>query len=585
MRTSRFAGLAVCLLLGASGCAGLHHRPAATPEGPVASPTAPGWGLRGWWARKFQGGAYQSTARSGAQAVPPASAWPGNSGGGWPAIYQFSKPPWVTRQPERAPIFSRNATEAPSQPKMTAAEANEAIARMVKARKNDDRILPVRGGDQEPAAGDEVERPAALDRPIPLPGALEGEPETGTAVVVEDEPRPRIPDDAPSLLLDPTPPRAGRRVARETTSEPAAEPPARVAMAERNEEASQPVPSAVPDEELVRSAQLPPPPPIRPIPGAGTGEPEKPAAPSVPLDAPKEEPTRPAEPTPKPADEPVKPDATPTAPAPETAPKPAEEPVKPAEPAPTPEPAPQAAEAPVKPVVSTSAAAAESTPAPATPQVKVQPRGLAPITPALAVEDATAVSGPVAPALVVPVAQAPVAQAPAYVPTATVAAAAPVPAKAHRWSFWNWKGSKGGSTYASPQSMPAQLPPATFPASYGSYWAQPLTPCPPSARFPLASSQAPAHSHECEETAAAAKAPCWLVERFKGRVQQFKAWKEEHICRHLKDFKAALKGDRCQACQACRTHVSPTPQAAPAPSPQASPQDLPVIGGSRFGLY
>ncbi|WP_165070794.1 hypothetical protein [Paludisphaera rhizosphaerae] len=585
MRTSRVAGLAVCLLLGVSGCAGLHHRPAATAEGPVATTAAPSaGGIRAWWSRKFhRGTAYQTTAGSAPGFAVPANAWPASapSGGGWPAIYQFSKPPWVTRQPERAPIFSRNTTTPESQSKMTAAEANEAIARMVRARKNDDRIMPVRGDSadfQDPPTAGDSESSSALYRPIPLPGALAAEPESGPAVVV-DEPHPRVPDDAPSLLLDPAVPATIRRSPIEAKREPApAAPPERVAMTERNEEAARPDPAA--DEELLRSAQLPPPPPIRPLPGGGV-EPEKPAAPVVPLDTPKEAPAKPAD-APKPVEEPK-----PVEPAP--APKPAEEaPAKPAEPAPAPKPV----EEPVKPVEPAVAPppppAVESFPVPTPPQPKAQPTiPPPPFTPALAVEDATAPSAvaqtPVAPMAqvpVAPVAQIPVAQPQTYVPTMVVAEAAP--SKAKRWSFWNWKGSKGGSTYASPQSMPAHLPPATFPSSYESYWAKPLKPCPPSERFPMASPQATAHSHECE--AVADKAPCWLVEKLKGKVERIKAWKEEHICRHIKDFKAALKGGKCHDCEAS---VKATPQAVPMPSPQVLPtsQNLPVIGGSRFGLY
>lgn len=593
MRTSRVAGLAVCLLLGASGCAGLHHRPAATAEGPVATTAPSAGGIRGWWARKFhRGTSYQTTGGSAPGFAVPANAWPASapSGGGWPAIYQFSKPPWVTRQPERAPIFSRN-TATPASQKMTAAEANEAIARMVRPQKNDDRILPVRGDSadlqQDPATADDSESSSHLNRPIPLPGALSAEPETGTAVVV-DEARPRVPDDVPSLLLDPAVPRTIRRSPIEAKKEPSpAAPPERVAMTERDEDSLRPEPAA--DEELLRSAQLPPPPPIRPIPGGGV-EPEKPATPAVPLETPKEAPSRPAD-APKPVEEPK-----PAAPAP--TPKPAEEaPPKPAEPAPTPKPV----EEPVKPaepdIAPPPPPAVESLPAPTAPQPKAEPAmpPPPPFTPALAVEDVTAPSAepqipvapvaqtpvaPVAQTPIAPAAQLPVAQPQTYIPTTVVAQAAP--SKAKRWSFWNWKGSKGGSTYASPQSMPAQLPTATFPSSYDSYWAKPLKPCPPGERFPLATPQATAHSHECE--AVADKAPCWLVEKLKGKVERMKAWKEEHICRHIKDFKAALKGGKCHDCEAS---VKATPQSVPAPSPQVqpTPQNLPVIGGSRFGLY
>ena len=64
-------------------------------------------GVRGWLGRRL-GGGYRPTVQSGVGAIPPAAAFPASSGGGWGGVYQFSRPPWVTRQPQRAPIFGMN---------------------------------------------------------------------------------------------------------------------------------------------------------------------------------------------------------------------------------------------------------------------------------------------------------------------------------------------------------------------------------------------------------------------------------------------------------------------------------------------
>jgi hypothetical protein len=180
--------------------------------------------------------------------------------------------------------------------------------------------------------------------------------------------------------------------------------------------------------------------------------------------------------------------------------------------------------------------------------------------------------------------QAP-AQSPPTVPTtqtpvysAPIATAFPTPApKAHRWSFWNWKSVGHGHAEASPQS-PAALPPVMLPTSYESVWAKPLVPSP----------QATPQVAPTPQAETAAEKPCWLVDRLKTRAHQFKVWKHEHICKHIQGFKAALKGEGCHACRKDVTaspQAVPSPQAAPTPQAKPSPQELPVIGGSRFGLY
>ena len=547
MRSSRVSVWAVGLLLGVSGCAGVRQGgPVSAPDGMAAVGPAP-TGVRGWWSRRF-GGGDGSAVQSDLGSIPPARAFPA-SGGGWGSVYQFSRPPWVTRQPQRAPIFSLNGSGVPAQPKMTPAEINEAIARMTGGRRDDDQVLPVRNVDETrlASAEDDGEGPATLSRPVRLPDALADAPFADETIA--DEPRPTIPPGGATLL--------GVRDAEEPAAAARDEARDRLAMASPARETAS---HEAQDGSLVRSSQVPPPPPIRPEPGVAP--PEADPVPPPPLDTPRpEEAPRPVEaPT---LEEPVE------APKPAEAPKPVEEP-KPAEPTPPPAPAPEPPAPAPKPAEAIAPEAAKPAPA-AVEAPKPEPGDLdvAPPPPTSAPQpQVQAQSQP----------PAPTTQTPTY--SAPVATAFPEPApRAHRWSFWNWKsgGHGHGHAEASPQS-PAALPPVMFPTSYESVWAKPLVPSPQATPQVAPSPQA--------ETAA--EKPCWLVDRLKTRAHQFKAWKHEHICKHIQNFKAALKGEGCRACKEAVTaspQAVPSPQAAPTPQAKPSPQELPVIGGSRFGLY
>lgn len=596
MRTSRRSVWAVGLLLGMSGCAGVQQRgPVAAPGGVLAEAPSPS-GFRGWWGRSF-GGGYQPAVHSGLGAIPPAAAFPGASGGGWGSVYQFSRPPWVTRQPQRAPIFSMNPSGVPAGAKMSPAEINEAIARMSAGRRDDDQVLPVRNVDEPRVAADvDREEPSILSRPIRLPDALADV--SGDEAARDEDRRVASPPGEPAIArvtddageaeaartpdVDPAPPIDPLMADAIDEPEPVSAP--LVAM---TSPAPEPTSREAQDDRLVRSSQLPPPPPIRPEPGV-----EPPVAdptPPPPLDAPRpEEAPKPAE-TPKVEEAPKLIEA---APKPAEAPK-VEEATKPVEP-------PKVEEAP-KPLETPRPADA-----PKAQGVPTEPDDVAP-PPVRDARPAEQAPKPVPTATAIPTVQAmdmpPVPAAQAYAQAQTQTYQAPVVSafpnpepKAHRWSFWNWKSSGHDHGHqqhavASAQSRPAQLPPATFPTSYESVWAKPLVPCPEGDRIPQASMQSvPVSPSPQAVPTVAEKGPCWLVDRLKTRAHQLKVWKHEKLCKHIQGFKAALKGGKCHDCEKL---VTPSPQASPRPTPQTvptpqakpSPQELPVIGGSRFGLY
>ncbi len=549
MRSSRVSVWAVGLLLGISGCAGVQRRgPVAAPDGApasVASAAAEPGGLRGWWSRRVAA-RYSTTAYSEAEAVPPASPFPVDAGGGWGSVFRFSRPPWITRQPQRAAILGA----APTQPAPTPAEINRAIARMTADRRADDRVLPVSNVDDR-------EDPAATG-PVRLPDALADAPLDDEPVDPEAaEPRPSVPAAAAALLgvkpveepAEPAP----------DVAEPAdADPKVAIAVGESVERPAVTSPGLeaasreIHDDAIVRSSQLPPPPPIRPEPGA-----QAPLEAPAPKDAPK--PAAPAEPieTPKPVEAPALEPAE--APKPVEAPK-LEEAPKAVE-VPKAEETPKAEEA-LKPVETPKA---EPTPPPA-PVAEPEPSVPEPGARGLFEKASLAPRWPAWE-------PAPTGQTRIYSAPVATSFAAPAPvAKPRRWWRWNWKSGGGGHVVTASPQAPATLPPATFPTSYESVWARPLVPSPQAA--PVFASP--------QFGTTAGKAPCWLLERLKTRVSQVKAWKDEHICRHLRDFKAALKGGRCEA---CRHAVTASPQAAPSPRAAPSPQGLPVIGGSRFGMY
>lgn len=298
---------------------------------------------------------------------------------------------------------------------------------------------------------------------------------------------------------------------------------------DENQDAAEPdaevhPPSAASDPEAVL-AQAPPPPPLRPTPSPAP---------------------RAVEPEPEPEPEPVEPE-------------PSAEPVAPS----------------LKPIEVTPPVA----PAAPEPESKPEPIEAEPVMEAPSPFRET----------VAPLATAQEARyAPVVAPTPQVyfdspeAAAPPYVEARPRWVFWPWKRSRSaGGEFPVESRTPAQLPPVQFPASYDSVAARPLVPCPDNARVvtPTAQQQVVLPSPQgiaappIIEKHSHLKA---MGARLHDRLERLRAWKDEHICRHIQNFKAALKGGKCAGCGG---------HARPLARPLASPQGSPVLATSQFGLY
>jgi hypothetical protein len=536
MRPSRGIGIVVLALVGVSGCAGVPQRTwtSSPMEAPAVStpPVQTGW--RGWWSRWRKPAAPASVSvdapvsdlpiETSGRIGPEREIWPDRS----QSLLLRLLPPFGLRSRSEisGPVFGFNAT-TPS-PTMTAAEANLAIAGHARQRKADDFVLPVRmwGGPDDPtstppatqlarAADDQQSPTSVLPAPIPLPGEF----------------AERYSARQSEAKLDPA--------TRNVSAEDVGLPPLVDQVAEGESGPALDSPSAT----LVTTAQVPPPPPVRPSPRA-TQTPETPK--STP-------PPPPVAETPPPSTEPAKPEAVaPSAPKEVTpepaAPEPAKtEPVKPAEEA-------------------------------------------APTPPAEKTATAPAPTEPAAPAPVLP----PSAQAPlSYIATSQTVATPPVSPRAteestsHRWWFMKWMRPHQNershqhqeSVYPSAQSP--ILPPVLVPTSYFTIsGARPSGPTPTAQQaFVLPTPQSPPTptSH--------VKKPCVVLTRLHNRLEQFRQWKHDHICKHIQSFKDALTGkNRCQACgeegggPIPSAQVLPAPQGRPAfPAPQA--WSLP-----RFGL-
>jgi hypothetical protein len=407
---------------------------------------------------------------------------------------------------------------------MTAAEANRAIASMARPRKTpgDDFVLPVRmWGDPDqpltasrtpraPAPFEDEPAPATLPAPIPLPGPL----------VERYSKHPDVATDEAAVGAE-APPTVDQAATLASATAPDA-PDANAATAPPLEE---------PDATLTSATQVPPPPPVRP-----TTRP----APATTPPAPPPVSTTPPAPAP-PAAAPAQPDAA--QPEADATPPAQPEAPTPSEPVPTPAPAP-----------ASEAATAEEAPAAAPAPASVQPASPQAYAPAVA-----------------PAPQAGSPQSPAVV--------AAHQASAHRSWFLKWLRpathehghASWPAVYATPQS-PAQLPPVLVPTSYHTIASKP--PAAPSGQFGASPTLKQAFvmpSPQSPTPAVHAKEPCFLVARFQMRLEQFRRWKHEHICKNIQSFKEGLAGKhRCQACGGA------PPVAFPAASPQASPQGRPA---------
>ena len=295
--------------------------------------------------------------------------------------------------------------------------------------------------------------------------------------------------------------------------------------AERASEAAATAPAIEPDAILT---QAPPPPPLRPTPRPAEPRPEPKPEPEPTETAPPAEPVKPVEPKPEPAPAEVVQPA-----------EPALEPVKPAEPS---EPSRT-----VKTDAGPAIEAPEPSAAPSPFQESTSPFAASQTPPS-----------------------APVAAAPqVYFDSPGPSTGAPAPLRPHedappRWSFWSWKdtSSRGGEY---PIETSAQLPAVQFPASYG------VTP----------TAQGPVALPSPQVIATAPVEKCWRLKalgaRLHDKLERLRAWKHEHICKHIQNFKAALKGHKCLDCGG---------DAESFVQPLASPQSAPsVLATSQFGLY
>jgi hypothetical protein len=401
---------------------------------------------------------------------------------------------------------------------MTAAEANRAIASMARPRKTpgDDFVLPVRmwGDPDQPLTTSQTPRAPAPFEDEPAPATLPAPiPLPGPLVERYSKHRDVGADEA-----------AGGAEGPPTVDQAAT--PASATVPDEPDAAATPAPALEePDATLTSATQVPPPPPVRPT--------TRPAPTTAPPPAPPVSTTPPA-PAP-PAAEPAQPEADAPPPAQPEAPTPSE---------PTPSPA----QAPAA-----EAEAAEEPPAAA----------VAPAPPAQ-----PASSQAYAPA----VAAAPQAGSPQSPPV--VAAHQP---NGHRSWFLKWLRPaphehghpSRPAVYATPQS-PAQLPPVLVPTSYhtiaskapsGQFGASPTL----KQAFVMPSPQSPT-------PAVHAKEPCFLVARLQMRLEQFRRWKHEHICKNIQSFKEGLAGKHC--CQSCGGAPIVSFPAATRPSPQGRPAPI-----------
>lgn len=277
-------------------------------------------------------------------------------------------------------------------------------------------------------------------------------------------------------------------------------------------------------------------------------------------------PPPPLRPTPRPVE--PKPEVEPT---PEPQPEPAEitppiAPVKPVEPAPEPKPEPEPEP---KPVEVVPPAETETKPEPKSEPIETMKPVESPRTVEPEGAPATEAPGPFAESRSPRYAPVVAGSPQVYFDSPGQATAAPAPLRPHedapaRWSFWSWKKTPshgGGGGF--PIETSAQLPAVQFPASYG------VAPTPQGrVVFPSAQVVTTAPVEKCWRLKA-------LGARIHDKLERLRAWKHEHICRHIQNLKAALKGK----CLGCGGHVESIVH------PLASPQSAPVLGTSQFGLY
>lgn len=531
MSPLRGMGIVVLMVVGVSGCAATPQR--ARTSSPMESPAvaaAParpvGW--RGWWSRwrnptpaaaaAAEPAADDAPIEASRRVGPERDIWPDRSHG----VLSRILPSGLKTRPNSGSILGSYAP-APS-PKMTAEEANRAIASMARpAKKADDLVLPVQMTEELRAASDarpspetrtEAEdspTPSVLPAPIPLPGQLLDRYSTQQPSDAGLDPEARSPSAEASGLEAPSAGDVGLPLlaSRETTPASAFDSPS---------------------VQLASATQVPPPPPVRPTPRPGQAPPASPPTPPAP-------PITETPPTAPPVEESSKPDAPAEPAAPSEAPAPAEPASEPMPEAPSPS-------LPVAPPASTPVeVAAPSQPAPA-PE-----------------------SAPV-------VAASPTVPAPAPAAAPVAATTAPTP---RRWSLLSWfrpRSHEASHTHSHPHRPtvfpspqgPAPLPPVLVPTSYHAQAAAPSAPSPTAEQaFLLPSPQGPPPSVKSEE-----KKECVLLTRLHNRMDQYRQWKHAHVCKHIQSFKDALAGKhRCSACGG--TGVAPLPSAQAGPSPQESP--------------
>lgn len=533
MRLSWGALIVVLALAGLSGCAGVQQRGQSSSPMRGLSVDAPG--RPGWPTSRFfqwRTAAANSRIETSRRVAPETDIWPDRSRSLLSRLWPSTRPAKAAPGAGGSSLSLRDSSSFSG--RLTVAEANEAIARAARPR---------------PETKTQTQARDRTRDTLVLTAKRETEADAPTTT--------EAPDTPPLLTASIPLPELGPGGNTEAVSEEAAKPEANASTSD-------------PDAVL---AQAPPPPPLRPTP--------KPVEPTPEPEAPKVEPEAPkVEPQPEPTPEPEAPKVEPT---PEPEPKPEPDAPK-VEPKPEPAPEPEAAEVspPVAPAAPRSEPEPEVKPEPTPTSVTAPEPAIAPA----AEQEATSVQG-TTPTYRQAMSPFPTAQETRYEPVVMAAPQAyfdsPAPARVeapkHRWVFWPWKRSRHIAA-ARPVEASAQLPPIQFPGSYDSIAARPLVPCPDYARVvtPTAQQQVVLPSAQGAVAAPAAKKSHLraLGACLHDKLERFRAWKEDHICRHIQNFKAALKGHKCQTCGG---------HPAPVVRPMASPQSSPVLATSQFGLY
>lgn len=577
MRLSWGALIIVLALSGFSGCAGVQQRgQSSSPMKGLSTdlPGRPGWTTPRFFQWRFASA--DSRVETTRRVAPETNIWPDRSRNLFSRLLSSTRSAQPAPGAEGSSPSLRDSSAFPG--RLTVAEANEAIAKAARPRPEprkstrDTLVLTTRGEStpDDRTEGEDSDSPALLTASIPLP-------ELGPGEKADDEPKE-------TKALDETDAPEAAEVFADADADANA-PKEAEALAE-TEATAKPAPNVSSNDPEAVLAQAPPPPTLRPTPKPADPEPKPEPEPEAPKlepepQAPKLEP----EPeTPKLEPEPEAPKPEPEPEAPKLEPEPEAPKLEP-EPEPKPEPEPEPADAevspPIVPVAPTPEAEPIETVKPAETDAIAAPAVETPSDehrPAPTYRQAIAPFASTQAARPAPV----VAATPQiYFDSPEAAAPAQVMKSKPRWVFWPWKRSRmaAGSRHV---EAPAQLPPAQFPDSYDSVAARPLVPCPDHARVvtPTAQQQVILPSPQGVAAAPAGKKSHLRAfgARLHEKLDRLHAWKEKHICRHIQNFKAALKGHKCLSCGG---HPAPPPMVRPLASPQANP----VLATSQFGLY